>query len=59
MFRLAAEHLEAADWTFIGAAMDAIDDPLFGRAVAQDHRRLWQRITAHATRSALASERDR
>ncbi len=59
LFRLAAEHLDAADWTSIAAAIDALDDPLFGPAVARDHRRLWQRITAHATRSARPSDRGR
>jgi len=59
LFRLAAEHLDTAAWTLIAAAIDAMDDPLFGPAVAQDHRRLWQRITAHATRSAPPSDRGR
>ena len=47
LFRLAAEHLGAADWTSIGAAIEAMDDPLFGPAVSADHQRLWRRITAH------------
>ena len=57
LFRLAAEHLDAADWAAIAAAIDAMDDPLFGPAVARDHRRLWQRITAHAMRSVRPADR--
>ena len=48
LFRLAAEHLGPADWKAIEAGVEAIDDPLFGSAVATDHRRLWQRINAHS-----------
>lgn len=47
LFRLAAEHLGTADWAHIGTAIDAMEDPLFGPAVSADHRRLWQRISAH------------
>jgi hemerythrin-like domain-containing protein len=47
LFRLAAEHLDVADWEEIGARVEAMEDPLFGSAVNADYRRLWQRITAH------------
>ena len=47
LFRLAADRLDQADWATIGARVEAMEDPLFGPAVAADYRRLWQRITAH------------
>lgn len=47
LFRLAAERLDVSDWEAIGVRLEAIEDPLFGPAVAADYRRLWQRITAH------------
>ena len=47
LFKLAAEHLSTTDWEAIGASVEAMEDPLFGPAVAANYRRLWQRITAH------------
>lgn len=47
LFPLAAERLGAADWEAIGTRVEAMEDPLFGPAVAADYQRLWQRITAH------------
>jgi hemerythrin-like domain-containing protein len=56
LFRLADEHLGDADWAFIGTAVGAMEDPLFGPAVSADHRRLWQRITAHSPSLANPSD---
>jgi hemerythrin-like domain-containing protein len=47
LFRLAADRLGPSDWEAIGGRVEAMEDPLFGPAVAADYRRLWQRITAH------------
>lgn len=47
LFRLAADRLGASDWAAIGAQVQAMEDPLFGPAVANDYRRLWRRIKAH------------
>lgn len=47
LFRLAADRLNPADWATIGTRIEAMEDPLFGPAVAADYRRLWQRIMAY------------
>lgn len=47
LFRLAADCLDSADWDAIDARIHAMADPLFGRAVSADFRRLGRRISAH------------
>ncbi len=47
LFPQARKELTDEDWEHLGERIEQRPDPLFGPALDEDYRRLWQRIQAH------------
>lgn len=47
LFPRARKELTDEDWERLGERIERRPDPLFGPALQEDYRRLWQRIQAH------------
>jgi len=47
LFPLAAKRLSPEAWKALGERIERAPDPLFGPALDEEYRRLWQRIEAH------------
>jgi len=47
LFPRARKELTTEDWKYLDARIERRLDPLFGPALDEDYRRLWQRIQAH------------
>jgi len=47
LFPLATQELSPEAWEALGERIERAPDPLFGPALDEEYRRLWQRIEAH------------
>jgi len=58
LFPMAKAALTDRDWQSVNREIDAIEDPLFGKMIADGYKRLYRLITDHARSDAVATGAD-